>query len=138
MRRASLGAESGSFKGLNHETSTHKRINRGANSDRQVAKRETRKAGTQAGTQDPQGKAIETQLEIGESRHMTFTYYINLDERGEFYADVRNEKEKTVFEIQGYEIFEDGFMSHKNDVTGLQEYLRWIDIIPSESTILKA
>jgi len=69
---------------------------------------------------------------------MTFTYYINLDERGEFYADVRNEKEKTVFEIQGYEIFEDGFMSHKDDVTGLQEYLRWIDIIPSESTILKA
>jgi hypothetical protein len=69
---------------------------------------------------------------------MKFLYYINLCERGEFYADVRNEKEKTVFKIQGYEIFEDGFMSHKDDVAGLQAYLRWIDIIPSESIILKA
>ena len=91
MRRASLGAESGSFKGLNHETSTHKRINRGANSDRQVAKRETRKAGTQAGTQDPQGKAIETQLEIGESRHMKLKriHFLNVSEAASTAEDRR-------------------------------------------------
>jgi hypothetical protein len=29
----------------------------------------------------------------------TFKYYVNLDERGEFYADVRNEQGKTVYEI---------------------------------------
>lgn len=52
-----------------------------------------------------------------------FGYYIDLDERGEFSADVRNQKGKTVFEISGFEIFEDGFMKHKEDISGLQDYL---------------
>jgi len=44
-----------------HETATHLRIDRGANRDRQVAKRETGEENTQAGTQDPQATgAIET------------------------------------------------------------------------------
>lgn len=50
------------------------------------------------------------------------TYHINLDERGEFYADVRRDDE-TIFEIKGFDIFEDGFMQHKNDIGGLREYL---------------
>ena len=49
----------------------HLRIDRRATSDRQIAKRETGKTGTQAGSQDPQATgANETQLEIGETRHM--------------------------------------------------------------------
>lgn len=52
-----------------------------------------------------------------------FTYHVNLDERGEFYADVRNSQEETVFEIHGGQIFEDGFMKHKTDLFGLREYL---------------
>lgn len=51
------------------------------------------------------------------------TYFINLDERGEFYADVRNAYDKPVFEISGFEIFEDGFMSHSRDLDGLKDYL---------------
>jgi len=56
-------------------------------------------------------------------RSRTFEYYIDLDERGEFRADVRNFKGDTVFEIEGGEIFEDGFMRNKNDTHGLREHL---------------
>lgn len=54
-------------------------------------------------------------------------YYINLDERGEFYADVRRD-DKTIFEIKGFEIFEDGFMDHKEDIVNLFTYLVDLDI----------
>lgn len=58
-----------------------------------------------------------------------FTYYINLDERGKFYADVRDCFEKTVFEIFNYDIFEDGFMRDKADIFGLREYLIYIGVM---------
>lgn len=51
-----------------------------------------------------------------------FEYYINCNERGEFSADVRQGK-KTVFEISGYEIFEDGYMAHPSDLEGLRDYM---------------
>lgn len=64
------------------------------------------------------------------------TYFINLDERGDFYADVRNCYDKTVFEIFGCEIFEDGFMSDKHDLAGLKEYLVSLGImIPTQALI---
>jgi hypothetical protein len=61
----------------------------------------------------------------------TFEYHINLNERGSFFADVRNTSGKTVFTIKaGNEleegessIFEDGFMKHIHDMDGLGEYL---------------
>ncbi len=70
-RQAPTGALNHDKKGKpRHETATHLRANRGANSDRQATARgETGKESTQAGTQDPQAKtgANETQLEsIGE------------------------------------------------------------------------
>ena len=68
---------------------------------------------------------------------MTYEYYINLDERGEFEADVRDANGKTVFEFNG-EFFEEGWMDHKNDVTGLNEYLRTMQIIPSNSRTVAA
>jgi len=50
--------------GFAHETATHLRIDRGANRNRQATARgETRKTGTQAGSQGTQAKtgAIETE-----------------------------------------------------------------------------
>lgn len=55
-------------------------------------------------------------------------YYINLDERGEFYADVRRNNQ-TIFEIKGFEIFEDGWMKNKLDLAGLTEYLNHFGLI---------
>lgn len=70
-----------------------------------------------------------------------FGYSINLDERGEFYADVRNEAGQSQFEIhapdeEGGSIFEDGFMRHKTDIAGLQTYLIGLGVIPKGSEIL--
>lgn len=71
----------------------------------------------------------------------TFGYSINLDERGEFYADVRDASGETIFEIhapdeEGCSIFEDGFMRHKTDLAGLQFYLVDLGVIPKGSAIL--
>ena len=56
-----------------------------------------------------------------------FTYYINLDERGEFNADVRNWQGRTVFEIPDAQsltsLIDDGFMTGKDDLVGLHAYL---------------
>lgn len=71
-----------------------------------------------------------------------FGYYIDLDERGEFRADVRNSVDKTVFEIcvDGSEdcsnIFEDGYMEHKNDIDGLSDYLKDMGVIPKNGVLL--
>lgn len=64
-------------------------------------------------------------------RPTVFGYSINLDERGSFRADVRDEKGKTVFEILAGDelgedessIFEDGYMRNKHDLSGLLDYL---------------
>lgn len=66
---------------------------------------------------------------------MHYTYHINLDERGEFYADVRNESENTVFEIHGFDIFEGGWMRHKNDTAGLGAYLLDLGIVGAGDTL---
>jgi hypothetical protein len=76
-----------------------------------------------------------------------FGYYVNLDERGGFFADVRDVQGKTVVEIKtgnalddGEEesmIVEDGFMKHKADIDGLTEYLRSVGAIGAESEVLE-
>lgn len=62
-------------------------------------------------------------------RNRTYEYYINLDERGEFFADVRTHHGRTVYTINGGDIFEDGFMKHKNDIAGLESYMKDLGII---------
>lgn len=62
------------------------------------------------------------------SKVKTFEYHINMDERGEFNADVRNPKGKTIWQTYG-EVFEDGYMKHKDDMRGLKEYLLDLEII---------
>ena len=68
-----------------------------------------------------------------------------MDERGSFFADVRNSSEKTVFEIKAGDelgegkssIFEDGFMKHKNDLNGLRKYLISLGIMNEQQTLVK-
>lgn len=64
-----------------------------------------------------------------------YGYYVNLDERGEFYADVRNPDGASVFEIHGFEIFDDGFMKDKGDIAGLQEYLADLQVIGASDKV---
>jgi len=68
---------------------------------------------------------------------MTYEYYINLDERGIFEADVRDADGNTVFELNE-DLFEGGWMKNKKDVVGLNEYLRTMKIIPSNSRTVAA
>lgn len=75
-----------------------------------------------------------------EPRPELFGYYINLDERGEFYADVRNRNEDTIFEVHSneegvVELIEDGFMKHTCDLAGLSEHLSSIGFIPKGAII---
>lgn len=75
-----------------------------------------------------------------------YGYYINLDERGDFYADVRDADGQTVFEIRAgasldedeSSIFEDGFMRDKDDLAGLTEHLRSLGVIPQDAKVLSA
>lgn len=75
-----------------------------------------------------------------------YGYYINLDERGEFYADVRDAEGKSVFEIfegsrlgeDESSIFDDGFMRDKHDLPGLSEHLRNLGVIPADAKVLSA
>lgn len=61
----------------------------------------------------------------------TYFYHINLNERGSFFADVRNSSGTTLFEIKAgnkleegeSSIFEDGFMKNMHDMDGLKDYL---------------
>ena len=68
---------------------------------------------------------------------MQYEYFINLDERGEFDADVRDPDGNTVFEIKGFEIFEDGFMEHKHDLEGLEDLLHMQRVMPKGATLVR-
>lgn len=73
----------------------------------------------------------------------TYEYWINLNERGSFYADVRNSSGKTVFEIKAGDelgpdessIFDDGFMKHIHDMDGLKAYLVQLGIMKPNQTL---
>lgn len=70
-----------------------------------------------------------------------FGYYINLEERGEFYADVRDAKGNTIYEIRSEDgevsPVEDGFMKDTRDVDGLTGYLTDLGVIPAGSEVLE-
>lgn len=73
-----------------------------------------------------------------------YHYHVNLNERGSYRADVRDEEGETVFEVlAGNEldegdtsIFEDGFMCNDHDMEGLSEYLTDLGIVPAGSVIV--
>lgn len=70
-----------------------------------------------------------------------YIYVVNKDERGEFYADVRDMlNEETMFEVVSdkngeIDLVRDGFMKHRNDTEGLELYLKSNDIINGTKSI---
>ena len=75
---------------------------------------------------------------------VNFTHHVNLDERGSYYADVRDHKGETVFTIKAgneleegeSDIFEDGFMKDKHDMTGLKSYLVSLGIMDKNDILI--
>ena len=67
----------------------------------------------------------------------TYLYFINLDERGEFYADVRDDSNNTIFEIKGFDIFEDGWMRNKNDLMGLKNHLVDLGVMKDDDDLTR-
>lgn len=69
-----------------------------------------------------------------------YGYYINLDERGEFSADVRNLESESILAIRSTEeglwTVNLGFMRHGKDIDGLQAYMREMDLIEKDATVL--
>ena len=74
-------------------------------------------------------------IKIAQINSNYFEYFVNLDERGEFYADLRNGSGETVYQIKGFDIFEDGFMKHKYDLQGLKEYMVELGIMQDDQEI---
>lgn len=66
----------------------------------------------------------------------TLEYVIDLDERGEFAASVREQNANVIYRISGFDIFEDGFMRDKHDLDGLADYLKGLNILNKGDTIL--
>ena len=66
-----------------------------------------------------------------------YGYSINLDERGDFKADVRDPFGRSVYEIDGFDIFEDGFMKDKQDLKGLASMLVENGVIPPGSDVVR-
>lgn len=59
---------------------------------------------------------------------MKFEYFINLNERGYFNADVRNESGKTIWQIESIkeaqELLEDGFITDFEDIAQIEDHLK--------------
>lgn len=93
---------------------------------------------------DDQYKDLYDGVNEGES-NKTYEYHINLNERGMFYADVRDANEKSVYSIKiGYGEDEDnnpvenGFMKNLRDISGLEKYLKSLGVISRDSKIVSA
>ena len=69
-----------------------------------------------------------------------YEYRINLDERGEFAADVRHpDTEASIFELftdSTYRLIKDGFMLDRDDIDGLREYLISIGIMQETDNLI--
>lgn len=71
-----------------------------------------------------------------------YEYFVNLHERGQFYADVRDGAGKTILEIRSdddgrVDLIDDGFMDHAHDLNGLYEYLVQMGLIDSSDTLAR-
>jgi hypothetical protein len=79
---------------------------------------------------------------IKENIDNAFYYIIDLNERGSFRAHVEDSSDNIIFEISNDDsedgslwIVEDGFMKHIDDVAGLEEYLKELEIIPENGKL---
>lgn len=69
-----------------------------------------------------------------------YKWYINLDEHGRFYGDLRREDQGVIFEIDEnklHEMVDDGVIRHGRDLPGLWNYLRKRGVIEWPSTITR-
>lgn len=65
----------------------------------------------------------------------TYYYYINLDERGDFFADVRKENDETIVEFRDAEDFyEDGFGDIRS-VNDVEDYLKSVGVINADDEV---
>lgn len=72
-----------------------------------------------------------------EWRH-DYRFRVNLDERGEYSADVIDYQDATIVEIDGAKLeslIEDGFMAHRDDLDGLIAHLKELGFV-SEDALL--
>lgn len=77
---------------------------------------------------------------LNELNEANFEYFVNKDERGEFEADIRDKKGKTVWEGDTEvfrEMIEDGYMKHKDDLKGLVSYLIDMKVLPRGASVSK-
>ena len=61
----------------------------------------------------------------------SFRTYV-LEQLGRVRPDIRD---RSIFEIKGFEIFEDGWMRHKHDLDGLKRYLVHLGLMKSDQEI---
>ncbi len=70
-----------------------------------------------------------------------YEYFINLDERGEFYADVRDpDTGDTIFEIttpDATELVEDGFVKNLHDAAEIESHLIYLGVIEPDDEVIK-
>lgn len=65
-------------------------------------------------------------------------YYCNLDERGEYFADIRDEKENTILEIDtDYARFLSEERVNLKNITSIWNYFRSIGDIPNDVILTK-
>ena len=89
--------------------------------------------------------------ELFERKTKTFGYYINLDERGSFDADLRDMDDKSLMTVSNEEqdgegnvvqgeigLVEAGYMKHGRDIDGLASYAIQMGIIPAGSVVLNS
>lgn len=74
------------------------------------------------------------------AKSLNFGYYINLDERGIFNADVRNMDGKTLLEVASDDegsvwLIDDGYMRNTQDLSGLTQYAVDMQILPAGAQI---
>lgn len=78
---------------------------------------------------------------VGNAKFTEYYLVVNLDERGEYSADVLNPKDEIVFSIPSLEemnsLIEDGFLKYKadEDLNRLTKYLMSLGVIPNNSQI---
>lgn len=94
-----------------------------------------------SGTSLAHNESVMARKEFQPGNPVNYTFHVNLDERGSFYADVRNSNGKTVYELKadGEELEQvvDGFMKHRTDIDGLGEYLHDLGFMPKNATLVK-
>jgi hypothetical protein len=76
---------------------------------------------------------------------VNYTYQVNLNERGLFYASVLNERGDEVYTVRSNDDLDgtidavtDGWMEHAEDLHGLEAYLTYLGILQNGDSLIDA